>query len=299
MSDALSPERTIFVVDDDLVIQQLMTALLAEFGAVEVAGSGEEALEKVAVKKPDLIVLDVEMPGMDGYEVCTRLKADESVSDIPVIFLTSSNTNEDEEHGLEIGATDFIRKPISPRIVYARVSNILKLQAATRELEILATTDSLTGAYNRRHFMEVGNMELHRSIRYGQSFTVAMLDIDHFKAVNDTYGHGVGDIALKRTVQVIQDVLRNEDTLGRLGGEEFAVIFPQTDLDGAGLVAERIRESIGEIVVDTPLGDLRFTMSIGLSSGGGKDSDIEEALKRADQALYSAKELGRNRVICA
>lgn len=299
MSETQLPNQTILIVDDDQIIQRLLGALLADFGTVVMASTGDEAITKIAEQKPDLIILDVEMPSMNGYEVCRRLKADEATSDIPVIFLTASTSDKDEERGLEIGATDFIRKPISHKIVLARVWNILSLQAATRKLEILATTDSLTGAHNRRHFLEIGNTELRRSIRYSQVFSVAMLDIDHFKAVNDTYGHGVGDEALIKTVSVIQDVLRVEDILGRLGGEEFGVIFPMTAIEGATLVAERIREKIAEINIDTPLGDLRFTMSIGLSSFAGKGDTVEAALKRADQALYRAKEGGRNRVIAA
>jgi diguanylate cyclase (GGDEF)-like protein len=292
-------EPTILIVDDDSLVRQLMSALLSEFGKIEMASSGQEGLDKAESVLPDMIVLDVMMPDMDGYEVCKRLKENENTSDIPVVFLTASNSNEDEERGLEIGATDFIRKPISPKIVSVRASNILKLQAANRKLVLLASTDPLTGAYNRRHFLEAGNAELHRSKRYKTPFTALMLDIDHFKAVNDTYGHGIGDEALKKTVSVIQEALRTEDTLGRIGGEEFAVIFPQTDKTGAVLVAERIRASIEKIVIDTPSDPLTFTMSIGVSENLDDDNDIEDALKRADAALYEAKENGRNQVVCS
>lgn len=288
---------TILVVDDDELICQLMSTLLKGFGNIEIAESGEEALEKSAEIMPDLIILDVQMPGLDGYEVCKRLKADEKTSEIPVIFLTANSNNEDEERGLEIGAVDFIRKPMSQKIVSTRVANILKLQAATRKLELLALTDPLTGAFNRRHFLQSGSIELQRSKRYKHTFTVLMLDIDHFKAVNDTYGHSIGDEALKKTVSVIDGLLRGEDTLGRLGGEEFAILCPQTDKLKATKVAERIRDSISRIVIDTPSDPLSFTMSIGLSEGTDHDGEIEDALKRADDALYEAKEMGRNRVV--
>ena len=293
----MDPVQKILVVDDELLIRQLMTALLAEFGTVELAESGEDALQKAASLKPDLIVLDVEMPGMDGYEVCRQLKANEQTSAIPVAFLTANNSNEDEERGLEIGAIDFIRKPISPQIVRTRASNILKLQAATRKLELLASTDSLTGAFNRRHFMEAANNEILRSERYGHPLSVLMLDIDHFKAVNDTHGHGIGDEALKETVHVIEKTLRNEDTLGRLGGEEFAVLLPETKVSQAVLLAERIRVAISEIVIDTPTDPLSFTMSIGISQLSEGDSNIDDILKRADEGLYKAKEQGRNQVV--
>ncbi len=296
MTGAKSTQK-ILVVDDENLIRQLMSALLASYGDVTVVESGAEALEWAEREQPDLIVLDVQMPEMDGYEVCRRLKENEATSSIPVVFLTANSTNEDEERGLEIGATDFIRKPISPQIVRTRASNILKLQAATRQLELLASTDPLTGAFNRRHFMETGNNELLRSNRYNHAFTVLMLDIDHFKAVNDIHGHNIGDAALKETVRVIEETLRGEDTLGRIGGEEFAVLLPETSVDPATLLAERIRIAISEIVVETPTGPLTFTMSIGMTEGRKSDENIDLLLKRADEGLYMAKEQGRNRVI--
>jgi PleD family two-component response regulator len=204
----LERRHTIMGVDDDEITRDMLSLILSELGNVEFATSGEEALEKVGKIEPDLIILDVQMYEMDGYAVCQRLKADKQTSDIPVVFLTGSNTNEAEELGLDVGATDFIRKPISPKVVLARASNILEFRAATRELEFLAATDSLTGAFNRRRFLEAGNAELRRSKRYKHTFSVLMLDIDHFKAVNDTYGHSVGDTALKETVAVIQDIMR-------------------------------------------------------------------------------------------
>jgi len=296
MADTQTPKR-ILIVDDEDIMRQLLATVLAEQGEITEAASGAEALQLAGSVSPDVILLDVQMPGMDGYEVCKRLKENEKTAQIPVVFLTASSSNEDEERGLDIGATDFIRKPLSAKIIQARISNILNLRAAHKELQRLASTDPLTGAFNRRYFLETGNAELHRSRRYEQPFTVLMLDIDHFKAVNDTYGHGIGDDALKETVRVIQSLLRGEDTLGRLGGEEFAVIFPQTIDAGASFVAERIRKSISEIVIETSQGPLTFTMSIGVTASDAEDDSIEDILNRADGALYQAKEQGRDRVI--
>ena len=294
----MEPPPTILVVDDDPLIRQLLAAVLGGIGQVELVEGGEEALQKVQSIKPDLIVLDVNLPDMNGHEVCQRLKENDDTSDTPVVFLTADNTNEGEEHALDVGATDFVRKPVSPKILTKRINNILSYQSAMRRLELLAATDPLTGTNNRRQFIEVGNAELQRSKRYKNPFTVLMLDIDHFKKVNDTYGHSVGDDALKETVASIQRALRTEDTLGRLGGEEFATIFPQTDASNAALVAERIREGIEKIEIDTPTGPLRFTMSIGVSESSDEDRGIEDALSRADTALYEAKEKGRNQVVC-
>jgi diguanylate cyclase (GGDEF)-like protein len=287
---------TVFIVDDDSSIRQIVSLILDEICTVEQIETGAEALQKAAVMIPDLILLDVNMPGMDGYEVCKLLKVEPATEHIPVIFITALDTNESEELGLEIGAVDFIRKPISERIVQARVSHVLNLQAAAQKLEHLARTDSLTGACNHGHLLETGSKEVHRSKRYIRTLSVLMIDIDHFKSVNDTYGHGIGDDALKKTVEVLYGELRAEDTLGRLGGEEFAVVLPETGIAGAAQVAERLRFAVSEIVIKTPTGSLSFTVSIGVAEGA-KEDDFQEILKRADDAMYQAKGQGRNQVV--
>lgn len=281
----MNKDVTILVVDDEMPIRHLMSMLLKDFGNVEMAESGKEALEKVNSLNPDLVILDVQMPEMNGYEVCEKIKANEKTSSIPVIFLTANSSNEDEERGLEIGATDFIRKPISPKIVSARVSNVLKLQQATKKLELVASTDPLTGAFNRRQLDLVGINEISRSKRRKSTFTILMLDIDHFKAVNDTYGHDVGDEALIETVNVIKKTIRQEDVLFRLGGEEFAVMLTETKKQAAFGLAERIRIAISEIVIQTPIDPLSFTMSIGISENTQEDGDVGVILKRADEGV--------------
>jgi diguanylate cyclase (GGDEF)-like protein len=293
----MNQDVTILVVDDEMPIRHLMSLLLKGFGTIEMAGSGKEALEKVNTLNPDLIILDVQMPEMNGYEVCQTIKGNDKTSSIPIVFLTANSSNEDEEYGLEIGATDFIRKPISPRIVSARVSNILNLQQATRKLELVASTDPLTGAFNRRHLDLVGINELSRSKRYKSTFTILMLDIDHFKEVNDNYGHDIGDEALIETVAVIKKNIRGEDLLFRLGGEEFAVMLPETPKLAAFDTAERIRIAISRIVIQTPIAPLCFTISIGIAENSQEDDNIDVILKRADESLYQAKSSGRNRVI--
>jgi two-component system cell cycle response regulator len=289
-------KQNVFIVDDDLSIRTIISLILDEYCSVEQIETGEEALQKAGVMIPDLILLDVSMPGMDGYEVCRRLKANPVTEHIAVIFITALETNESEELGLEIGAVDFIRKPISERIVQARVSNVLNLQAATQKLEHLARTDSLTGAYNHRYLLDTGSTEIHRSDRYIRTLSVLMIDIDHFKSVNDTFGHGIGDDALIKTVEVLHGQLRAEDTLGRLGGEEFAVVLPETNKKGAIQLAERLRAAISELVIETPTGPLSFTVSIGVAERN-KEDDFQEILKRADNAMYRAKSQGRNQVV--
>jgi diguanylate cyclase (GGDEF)-like protein len=292
----INPDVTILIVDDEMSIRLLMSLLLKDFGTIEMAATGKDALEKVNALNPDLVILDVQMPEMNGYQVCQKIKANDKTSSIPVVFLTANSSNVDEEYGLEIGATDFIRKPISPKIVRARVSNILSLQKATQKLKLIASTDPLTGAFNRRHLDLVGINELSRSKRYNSSFTILMLDIDHFKAVNDTYGHDV-DEALIETVTVIKKNIRGEDLLFRLGGEEFAVMLPETSRLAAFDTAERIRIAISKIVIQTPIAPLSFTMSIGIAENTPEDDGIDLILKRADEALYQAKSSGRNKVI--
>jgi diguanylate cyclase (GGDEF)-like protein len=295
MLDVQTP--TILVVDDESAIREVLAVLLAPLGNVELLESGEEALQKLESSLPDLILLDVNMPGMDGYEVCRRLKGNPVTASVPVIFLTALDTNENEELGLEVGATDFIRKPFSPQVVVARVSNALKLQAAARQMARMVTIDSLTGAFSRRHFLDMGHKELRRSKRYRHPVCVLMIDFDHFKSINDNYGHSGGDDALVQTVAAMHSKLRAEDTLARIGGEEFAVIVPQTNVAGAIQMAERLRCVVSEMVVESAGQQLSVTISVGVAECRAGESRIDEALKRADEALYKAKELWRNRVV--
>ena len=265
---------------------------------IEMAFDGAAGLEAANKIKPDIIILDVQMPGIDGYEVCRQLKANDETAQIPVVFITGQDDDEDEERGLSIGAIDYIRKPFSFGIVLARVKNILKLQEVTKELEHLAYTDPLTGAFNRRYFLSAAKKETSRNIRYGHSLTLLMVDIDHFKKVNDTYGHDIGDEALKIMVTTVLSALRSEDVLGRFGGEEFIVLLPETDAIGAELVAQRVRQLVSEIVIDTAQEPLSFTVSIGVAEAK-RDESIEEIQKRADEALYEAKKNGRDCVVTA
>ena len=213
-----------------------------------------------------------------------------------MVFVTAQEDDEEEEKGLSIGATDYIRKPFTFGIVLARVKNILKMQEMKKELERLAYTDPLTSAFNRRYFLSAAKKEILRSSRYGHSLTLLMVDIDHFKSVNDTYGHDIGDEALKITVTTILKALRSEDILGRFGGEEFIILLPETNAVGAELVAQRIRQVVSEIIINTGQKAVSFTVSVGVAEIK-KNETIEEMQKRADEALYKAKENGRNCVV--
>lgn len=242
---------------------------------------------------------------MDGHDVCRALMAREETRHIPVIFVTARSDDADEEAGLALGAIDFIRKPLSPAIVRARVRNHLAFQKtaidlrmANAELRRLAATDPLTGVFNRRRFLELADGELRRLGRNGRPFGLIMMDVDHFKQINDTRGHAAGDLVLKALAGACVDQLRTVDAVGRLGGEEFAILLPETDLPGIRLTAERLRHDLGEMAVPVDASAINFTVSAGFTAVTDGQDSVDEALKRADEALYKAKELGRNRAIC-
>ena len=296
--------QKILIVDDAETNLMILSNLLAEEGEIISATDGVQAIALAEADLPDLILLDVSMPGMDGYEVCRRLKSDIRTRDIPIVFVTGRTEDNDQEKGLSLGAIDYILKPYSPLIVLARIRNHLALQKAHRDLKAanaeltrLATTDFLTGVWNRRRFMELGEAEVARVRRSGRCFGAVMMDVDHFKAVNDTYGHNAGDNVLRALAEACVDRLRNVDIVGRMGGEEFALILPETDPQGAKLTVERLREHLGELAVPVDSGTLKVTVSAGVTTVQDPSDSIEAALKRADAALYEAKGSGRNKTV--
>ena len=236
------------MVDDEPPNIQALGTLLKDEYRIQVANSGEKALAIVqdeAQPLPDLILLDIQMPGIDGYEVCRTLKEDPKTEGIVVIFVTARDATSDEEYGLKLGAVDYISKPISPAIVRARVDTHMNLKRKTDMLERFALLDGLTGIHNRRYFDEQLEKEIGRNIREDRPVSVIMMDIDHFKEFNDHYGHGAGDQCLKKVARALTDTLsRPGDTLCRYGGEEFVALLPGSDGDGAGVVAERLREAV-------------------------------------------------------
>jgi len=289
-------QETILIVDDEKTIRTVLSCFLNDIANVHTASDGKMAVAAAVELMPNLILLDISMPDMDGYEVCRRLKEIPQTSQIPIIFITGNDSSDDEERGLAMGAVDFIKKPCSPSVVRFRVTNVLRLHQIQRELEHLAATDPLTGTNNRRQFMMVGQTEFLRSRRYKNPLSILMMDIDDFKSINDNYGHGTGDEALKMAVNTFTSALRAEDTLGRLGGEEFAALLPESGIESACVLAERLRAAIGAAVLDTSEGSVSFTVSIGVSELKDDDDDILSVLGRADKLLYAAKENGRDRV---
>ena len=295
----------VLIVEDVRVMAKLLESTISDLATVVTAHSGAEAFDAIAKQLPSLILLDIVLPDTDGFEICKRLKADNKTKHIPVIFITGLHTEtHDETSGFEFGAVDYILKPFEREIVRARVRTQLELVRRTRELETantelayLAAVDPLTKSFNRRYFLNTADVELARTKRHGLDLVVAMLDIDRFKSINDRFGHDAGDQVLAEIVETCQQALRREDTLGRLGGEEFGILFPATDHDAAMVVLQRIARRLARQVSVISGENIVLTMSVGLTDVTSEDQTIDDALRRADKALYRAKKLGRNRII--
>jgi two-component system chemotaxis response regulator CheY len=296
----------VLVVDDDPVIRRIVQASLASAGhTVEQAGDGQSALELLKHDPIRLVITDWQMPGMDGPELIQRLRASTPDAYTYIILLTAKSEKEDVATGLETGADDYLTKPFNPRELRARVGigeRILNLEAVLKEsrdqLEVLAMHDGLTGLLNRRAIQAHAEAEWHRAARERESLSLVLLDIDHFKSVNDRHGHLVGDQALRLVAEVLAQRVRPYDQTGRWGGEEFLLVLPWTDLAAARLVAERVRARVA--ATPLPLADgsgLDLRVSLGVTSTStGMPTSVEALLRQADEALYQAKRAGRDRI---
>ncbi len=299
---AMQPQRQprLLVVDDQPINIQTLYQTFSEDHQVLMATSGIAALQVCENKLPDLILLDVMMPDMDGYELCRRLKDDARLRDIPVVFVTARNDEAAETLALDVGAVDFISKPINTRIVRARVKTHLALKSQRDLLRSLAYIDGLTSVFNRRLFDERLVMEWDRSARNGAVLSVILIDVDHFKRYNDHYGHLEGDTCLRAVARALKDnVRRPADLVARYGGEEFGCILPETDLPGALQLADRLRQAVAEqqiLHADSPV-NACVTISLGVASiyGPHEKHDPQTLLATADTMLYQSKSDGRNR----
>lgn len=294
--------QKVLIVDDDALNRQVLCDLLKTDCQVILAKNGEQALEKAAQHLPDLILLDVLMPDMDGYEVLQRLKADHRTSPISVIFITGMDTPEDEARAFQAGISDYITKPYHVPVVQARIALHLRLARHYHLLESLANIDALTEIPNRRHFDRILQEECRRASRSGQTLSLAMLDVDFFKQYNDHYGHAMGDRTLRAIATALRTGLhRPADLCARYGGEEFVLILPDTDHGGAITVADNIRASIEQLAIphEHSAVSAYVTISVGMASCAGEQMQMtrpEELLALADSCLYQAKAHGRNRV---
>jgi diguanylate cyclase (GGDEF)-like protein len=293
---------TILVVDDAPAnVMLLGSGLMSDYDVI-VATSGDEALSLAsALKRPDLVLLDIQMPGMDGFEVCRRLKQDAWTRDIPVIFITARDAVEDETQGLDLGAVDYITKPLSMPIVRARVRTHVELKRNRDLLLSLTLLDGLTGIDNRRSFDEALDKAWRRAMREKSPLSLLLVDIDHFKAFNDRYGHLAGDDCLRRVAGALKSCIRRPgDLLARYGGEEFACLLPSTPLPGALVVGESMRLEVQELRLPhaASLAAECVTVSIGAATSlplpGGSALALVES---SDRALYAAKGGTRNSVV--
>ncbi len=308
-SQLQTPDRRglILVVDDIPTNIQLLKAYLTSVGyAVEAAKDGQEALEKVISSKPDLILLDVMMPKINGFEVCRNLKKEQSSSFIPVIMVTGLNEVEYKIRAMEAGADDFVTKPFNRLELLTRVKSLLRIKQLYEELETakerlrqLSITDGLTGLYNHRYFKEHLDQELNRASRHNLHVSLAMADIDYFKKYNDTYGHPAGDALLSAVGHLFRDNIRKIDLAARYGGEEFSLVLVETNKHAAGIVAEKIKKLIAEHLFSSANGndDHRITISIGVATFPDDAQTSDELIKIADDRLYRAKENGRDCVV--
>ena len=297
----------ILIVDDVEDNLEILGDLL-EFDGYNVrkAQSGEEALEQVQASRPDLVLMDILMPGMDGFEVCTRLKAAESTKSIPVIFVSSMTDIDSKVNGFKVGAVDYVNKPFHHAEILVRVNTHITLlrlrkhlEEQNAELERLANTDYLTNLYNRRRFFHVAEEEFAEAIQSGNPISITLIDLDFFKQINDLHGHLVGDRVLVHIAQLIRSLCRVSDVAARYGGEEFIILHPSTDGQKAFQVAERIRKGVAAKPYLRGEEEIGITLSAGIvDTEICKDCPrIDDILALADKALYRAKERGRNQVV--
>lgn len=308
----------ILIVDDSMDNLRMIAHTLQPCYQVQIATDGTTALELLAQEeRPDLVLLDILMPGMDGFETCRRIRANADTSALPVIFLTAHDDNDKIVEGFDCGGNDYVIKPFVPVVLLARIKLQLDLLSANRrqkklyenlkhaneELRILSNTDGLLKIANRRYFDMTFNKEWRRGIRSCQPLSLLIIDVDYFKRYNDIYGHLAGDDCLKNVAQTIsRSIYRSADLVARYGGEEVAVILPNTPLDGAMNVAEAIRESLQDEHIAHKGSEISqfLTVSIGVAClVPDRNSAAAELIAAADNALYRAKGEGRNRVVSA
>ncbi|QJE03424.1 diguanylate cyclase [Massilia forsythiae] len=288
------------IADDDAINRQVLAELLKPEYTVLLAKNGEQALERVARHMPDLVLLDVMMPDMDGYEVLRRLRGDPDTAQTAVIFISGMDRPEDEANGLKLGASDYIVKPFNATVVMARVALHLQLVRQRRMLERLANVDSLTELANRRRFDALFELEWQRARRSGRPLSLALLDIDCFKQYNDHYGHPAGDRVLRAVARAAGAGLRRPaDLAARYGGEELALLLPDTDAAQAYQVAENVRAAVAALQIAhqaSSAGPL-LSVSIGGATLDAHGAESKAALfEAADACLYRAKQTGRDRV---
>lgn len=297
----------ILLVDDEPTQRLIMARLLKRAGyEVETAGNGREALAKLQSGDYQLLITDWEMPEMDGIALCRELRCSQVQGYVYTILLTARDSTEHVVAGLRAGADDYLTKPVIEAELIARLSTGKRivtlersLRTANEENHRLSITDPLTGAFNRRHLMEQLPHEIERAERYGRALSVIMCDVDHFKTINDTHGHQVGDEVLRWFREVLQRGVRSSDWLARYGGEEFLIVLPETSVANAVNAANHLRERLATSVFRLGTAELRVTASFGVSGWQGvvpQGAKLDALISRCDAGVYASKAAGRNRV---
>ena len=293
----MTEEHTILVVDDTKSNLNMLAGLLSDYDVL-MARDGESGIEIANEEAIDLILLDIMMPGIDGYETCKILKESDKTKDIPIIFLTSMTDEVSIKKAYDVGGMDYVTKPFKVEELLARVKTQLKIKSLINDLEFMAFHDPMTGAYNRRKFFELGYDKINNN---KENLFAVMLDIDKFKNVNDTYGHSTGDEVIKAVVNTIINSIEEDKVFGRLGGEEFAIVGNYKDKESVIQNTEEVRQAIEKLEVISETNTIKFTISSGISQYSASDKDNVESLDyllaKADEALYEAKETGRNKVV--
>jgi diguanylate cyclase (GGDEF)-like protein len=297
--DGASSKPKLLVVDDQPINIQVMHQIFSADFQVFMATSGAQALALCKDNPPDLVLLDIVMPGMDGFEVCAILRADAATRNIPVIFVTAHTDAAQETRGLEVGAVDFISKPVNPAVVRARVKTHLTLKLQSDVMRKLVFLDGLTGVYNRRYFDQQLVMEMARAVRGQSALSLIMLDVDFFKRFNDYYGHQAGDDCLRQIASTLKSGLRRPaDLVARYGGEEFACILPETEFSDAMAIAHDLEHQIRRQAIPHVDSETASVVTISLGVAGrnaGTPGDADALLAAADAQLYKAKNAGRGR----
>ncbi|WP_430735295.1 GGDEF domain-containing response regulator [Halodesulfovibrio aestuarii] len=287
-------QSTILVVDDSESNIEIVLAILDNYDVIP-ATSGKDALELLASENVDLILLDILMPEMSGFEVCEALKKSEETKNIPVIFLTAQKDEDSIEAAYLIGGVDYVTKPFKPVELLARVKVHLELQHLIQKLEHLATRDALTGIYNRRKFFKLAEKMFNE---YDEQFYAIMLDIDFFKKINDQYGHHAGDIVLKKTTDIISSLLPPDSIFGRIGGEEFAVVLTANSDKVVITLLDSIVSTYSKTsIAINPTQKVTCTLRCGMAPKHQFTTSIDVLLREADEALYEAKQTGRNKSV--
>lgn len=293
---------TILAVDDARDTLMLIDFDLTEHGyKVVTADSGENAFIQLSEHDVDLVLLDIYMPSLSGLATLARIREYDKYDSIPVIMLSASNDEDEIVHALDLGASDYVTKPYITKVLLARIRNAIRLKEKNMELELIAKTDFLTGLSNRKSFYEYANKMITQSNRtHDYPVVIAMFDIDFFKNVNDTYGHEAGDLVLQHFAKILNTNYREYDLVARIGGEEFAVCLPNTNLHEAIAACERFREQVENFqfpITPDQSKVIKITTSVGLASNQNNILTLEEVIKLADEGLYKAKSEGRNKVV--